>query len=215
MCKAHTVLQELQGVELMLHKMAFQLSNKVVALLLNNCTVKAYLCNQGSTASSFILRIACYILNLANLQTYPSQCGNWKLVLEWNILPCIAEAVFQLWGQPEVDLLASSHSNKCLHYCILKNALPLGTVRLMLSILLGHSRELCFLLHFSPGSIQVNMSQVNSDFYSKGTFLDGGFKLPTVLNMFEDILPHYPIINKSCFRCFGGPGAQGFWINAA
>ena len=37
----------------MLHKMAFMLSGKVVALHLDNSTTKTYLCNQVGTASTF------------------------------------------------------------------------------------------------------------------------------------------------------------------
>ena len=51
MPKVHLGLQKLQALELVLHKMAFQLSDKVVALHLNNGTAKGYLCNQGGTAS--------------------------------------------------------------------------------------------------------------------------------------------------------------------
>ena len=47
MCRAYTALQELQAVAMILHRMAFQLSSKVVALHLDNSTAKAYLCNQG------------------------------------------------------------------------------------------------------------------------------------------------------------------------
>ena len=38
---------------MMLHRMVFCLSGKVVALLLDNSIEKAYLCNQGGTVSPF------------------------------------------------------------------------------------------------------------------------------------------------------------------
>ena len=50
----------------MLHKMAFQLSNEMVALHLDNSMAKAYLCSQDGTAPLFLSRLACSILNLAN-----------------------------------------------------------------------------------------------------------------------------------------------------
>ena len=59
MCRAHIALQELQAVAMMLCRMAFCLSGKVVALLSDNSTAKAYLCNQGGTASPFLSRLAC------------------------------------------------------------------------------------------------------------------------------------------------------------
>ena len=68
MCKMHISLQELQAVALMPCKMAFRLSSNVVALHLDNCTVKAYLCNQGGTSSLFLSRLAYHIFNLADKQ---------------------------------------------------------------------------------------------------------------------------------------------------
>ena len=64
MCKVHITLKELQAVDMMLHRMAFQLSGKVVALHLDNCTANAYLCHQGGTISPFLLRLDCQILSL-------------------------------------------------------------------------------------------------------------------------------------------------------
>ena len=66
MCKAHIILQELQAVGLVLGKMAFQLSSKVVALHLDHSIVEAYLQNQGGTASLFLSRYLFCILNLVN-----------------------------------------------------------------------------------------------------------------------------------------------------
>ena len=47
--------------------MAFCLFSKVVALYLDNSTAKAFLCCQGDTASTFLSRLTCDILNLANM----------------------------------------------------------------------------------------------------------------------------------------------------
>ena len=58
LCKTHIALQELQAVAIMLCRMAFHLSSKVVALYLDNSTAKAYLCNQGGTMSPFLSRMA-------------------------------------------------------------------------------------------------------------------------------------------------------------
>ena len=35
----------------------------------------------------------------------------------------IAQVIFQIMGQPEVDLVASSHTTQCKHYYILENPL--------------------------------------------------------------------------------------------
>ena len=76
--RAHIALQELQAVAVMLRRMAFCLSGKVVALHLDNSTVKAYLCNQGSTVSPFLSRLACrqaWYYPSSSIHSYPPQCG--------------------------------------------------------------------------------------------------------------------------------------------
>ena len=66
MCRAHIALQELQPVAMMLCRMAFHLSSKVVSLHFDNSTAKAYLCNQGGIVSPFLSRLACQILSLTD-----------------------------------------------------------------------------------------------------------------------------------------------------
>ena len=108
-------------------------------LHLDNSTAEAYLCNQGCTVSSFLSRLACQILSLTdkhgitlipayiltklNVETdYLSQ--GWMLP-EWHLLPQVAQAAFHLWGLPEVDLVASSHTTECQDYYTLEFLLPL------------------------------------------------------------------------------------------
>ena len=55
-------------IAMMLHRMAFHLSGKAVALYLDNGTAKAYLCNEGGTVSPFPSRLACWILSLTDKQ---------------------------------------------------------------------------------------------------------------------------------------------------
>ena len=50
----------------MVLRIAFHLSRKVDALHLVKRTTKAYLYNHGGTASLFLSRIVCHILNLAD-----------------------------------------------------------------------------------------------------------------------------------------------------
>ena len=128
------------AVALKLCKMAFRLSGKVAALCLESSTAKAYLCNQGHIAFLFLSRLAYHILNLANkhgitlIQAYMHTHLNLeayyllrgRLVLEWHLLPCIAQVAFHLWGPSEVDLLVSSPTNQCQQYYTLENPLPLG-----------------------------------------------------------------------------------------
>ena len=65
-CRAHIALWDLQAIAMMVHRIAFCLSGKVVVLPLDNSTAKAYLCNQGGTVSPFLSRLACRILSLTN-----------------------------------------------------------------------------------------------------------------------------------------------------
>ena len=66
-------LHGLQAFAMMLHRMAFWLSGKMVSLQLDNSAVKAYLCNQGGTVSPFLSRLACWILSLSNKHCISSQ----------------------------------------------------------------------------------------------------------------------------------------------
>ena len=58
MHSVYTALQELQAITLILHRMAFCLSGKVV-LQLDNSTAKASLCNQGGTVQFSLSSLAC------------------------------------------------------------------------------------------------------------------------------------------------------------
>ena len=141
LARAHIALQELQAVAIMLHRMAFCVSGKVVALHLDN---SACLCNQGGTVSPFLSRLACQILSLTNKHgisllpaCIPTHLNveadflskDW-LLLEWHLFPHVVQAAFHLWGLLEVDLLASSHSTQCQHYFTLETPLPLGALGL-------------------------------------------------------------------------------------
>ena len=144
MCRAHNALQELQAVAMMLYMMAFCLSGKVMALHLDNNTAKIYLCNQGGTVSTFLSRLACWILSLtdkhgitlipAYIPTHLNVGANYlsqdQMLLEWHLLPQVAQAAFHLWGLSEVDLLASSCSTQCQHYYTLESPLPPGVLEL-------------------------------------------------------------------------------------
>ena len=88
----------------MLHQMAFYLSGKVVALHLDNNTVKAYLCNQGGTVSPFLSRLACWILSLTDkhgitlipacihthLNVEAIYLSQDQMLPEWHLLPLMA-----------------------------------------------------------------------------------------------------------------------------
>ena len=100
-----------------------------------NCTAKAYLWNQGGTISPFLSRLACQILSVTEKHSiilipayipthlnveanYPSQE---QLLPVWHLLPCVAQAAFQLWCLPKVGLLVSSHTMQCQQYYTMEN----------------------------------------------------------------------------------------------
>ena len=109
----------------------------MVTIYLENGATKAYLCNQSGTSSLFLSRLDCHILNLGNkhvialivayTHTHFNVEANYLLqgrwVPEWYLLPHIAQEVYQLWGQPGVDLFASSCTNQCKHYYTLERIL--------------------------------------------------------------------------------------------
>ena len=142
---------------MMLCRVAFQYSSKVVAFYFNNSTAKLYLCNQGDTVSPFLFRLACQILSLTdkhsitlipayiptNLNVEANYLSQGWLLLEWHLMPHIAQAAFQLWGLPEVDLLASSHSTQCQHYHTFKTPLALGGCCIMHELVYSCALVIC------------------------------------------------------------------------
>ena len=214
MCRAHIALWELQGIAMMLHRMAFHLPGKLVALHFNNSTVKAYLCNQGGTVSPFLSRMACWILSLTDKHSItlipayiPTHLNveadylSWDWMLpEWHLLLQVAKAVFHLWGLPEVDLVASSHSTQCQHYYTLESPLPLRALGL-------NAFNHPWMFHVSymfppPALVPLVLSKFLEE-HVKGQlrwlilvapcWMEAPW-LPTVLNMLADIPQQRPII---------------------
>ena len=214
MFRAHIALQELQAVTMMLCRMAFCLSGKVVALYLDNSTEKAYMCNQGGTLSPFLSRLACQILSLtdkhsitlipAYIPTHLIVEANYlsqgQLLLEWHLLPQMAQVAFCLWGLPQVDLLASCHTTQCQHYYTLQTPLPLGALGLNI---FNHPWMYQVSYVFPPlALVPLVLSKFLAE-HVKGQlrllilvapcWLEAPW-LPTVLNILADVPWHYPII---------------------
>ena len=209
------LMQELQAVALILHKMVFWLSHKVVALHLDNSPAKAYLYNQGGTASVFLSRITSSILNLANkhgiiLPAYiPTHLNveadylSWEgLVSEFHLLSHIAQAVFQPWHQS--DLLASSSGSlgvKCFQpYLDISGELNVSSFCIS-----SHSS-----VHISGRT--CNRSTQNT--YSSGTLFAGS---SLALHSFQKCWKTLLTVSyhkKSPYGYFGRLGAQGSTITA-
>ena len=232
--RAHIALEELDAVAIMLHRMAFCLSGKVVALHLDNSTMKAYLCNQGGTVSPFLSRLACQIQSLTDkhgitlLPAYiPTHLNveadylSWdELLSEWHLLPQVAQAAFCLWGLPEVDLLASSHSTQCQHYFTLKTPLPLGGLGVeCLQPSLEISGKLCVSSSGSGPSCSVQVSGRTCQwsaqtFDSGGTMLDGSSLASHHSQHVGGCSLAVSHHKRSCCGCFSRTGTQGSAISA-
>ena len=213
-CRDHIALQELHTIAMMLYRMAFHLFGKVVALHLDNSTVKAYLCNQGGTVSPFLSRLACCILSMtdkhvstltpAYISTHlnvEAKYLSWDWMLqEWHLVPQVAQAAFHLWGLPEVDLLSSSHSTQCQDYYTLETALSLGSLGLNA---FNHpwTFQVSYVFH-PPALFPLVLSKFLAD-HVKGQlrhlilvtqcWMEAPW-LPTVLNMLADVPWQYLII---------------------
>ena len=214
MCRVHIALQELQVIAMMLCRMAFCLSGKVVVLHLDNSNAEAYLCNQGGTVSPFLSRLACQILSLTDKHSitlipayipthlnveadYLSQ--DWML-LEWHLLPQVAQAAFHLWGLPEVDLLTSSHCPQCQHYYTLQSPLPLGSLGLntfnhpwMFQVSYMFPPPAFVPLVLSKFLLEHVKGQIRWLILVAPCWMEAPW-LPTVLNMLSDVPQLCPII---------------------
>ena len=229
MCRAHIALQELHVVAVMLHRMAFCLSGKVVALHLDNSSAKVYLCNQGGTVSPFLSRLACQILSLTNkhgITLLPGYIPNhlnveadflsqdW-LLLEWHLLSQVAQAALCLWGLPEVDLLASSCYTQCQHYFTLETPLPLGTLGLnafshpwnfQASYVFPPLALVCLVL--SKFLVEHVNGQLRHLLLVAPCWMEAPW-LPTVLNMLADVPQQCPIIKDLIMDVLVGQVPKG------
>ena len=161
MCRANIALQELQAVAMMLYRMAFCSSDKVVALHLDNSTAKAYLCNEGGTVFPILSRLSWQILSLtdkhgitlipayipthlsmeADYLSWYQMLPEWHLSLRW-LKQLFTFGAFQRWTCWHflVPLNASIITPWNLHYLW-------GSWDWMPSTILGCSRQVtCFLL---------------------------------------------------------------------
>ena len=234
MCRAHIALQELQAATMMLCKMAFCLSGKVVVLHLDNSMAKAYFCNQEGTVSPFLSRLACWILSLTNkhgitllpayipthLNVEADYLSQDQMLLEWHLLPQVAQAAFHIWGLPEVDLLASSCSTQCQLYYTLESPLPLGALGLNA---FNHLWMFQVVYMFPPPTlVPLVLSRFLAE-HVKGQLRQLILVVPCWME--GSLAPHssqhvcrcslaVPHHKRSHHGCLSRPGAHGFAISA-
>ena len=203
--RVHIALQELQAVAIMLHRMAFCLSGKVVALHLDNSTAKAYLCNQGGTVFPFLSRLACQILSLTNkhgitllpayipthLNVEADFLSQDQMLLEWHLLPQVAQAAFHLWVQrwTSWNLLILLNAN-IISLWKLHCLWGLGVECLQPSLEI--SGKLCVSSSNSGPSCSVQVSSRTCQWSTQTLFLVASCwmeapLLPTILNMLADV----------------------------
>ena len=181
--------------------------------------------------SPFLSRLACCILSLTNkhgitlIPAYiPTHLNveadylfwDW-LLLEWHLLPQADKAAFHLWGLPEMDLLASSHSTQCQHYFTLETPLPLGALGLNA---FSHpwTFQVCVSSSDSGPSCSVQVSgrtcqQSTQTFDSGGTMLDGGSLASHHSQHVSRCSSAVSHCKRSHHGCLGRPGSQGSAIS--
>ena len=196
---------------------------------LDNSTAKVYLCNQGGTVSPFLSRLACRILSLTDkhgitllpayipthLNVEADFLSQDQMLLEWHLLPQVAQAVFHIWGLPEVDLLASSHSTQCQHYFTLETLLPLGVLGLN-----AFSHPWKFQVRYvfpSPALVPLVLSKflaehVNGQLRHLLLVAPCWMEAPwlsTVLNMLVDICWQCPLVKDLIMNVLVGQALKG------
>ena len=112
----------------------------------------------------------------------------------------MVQAAFHLWGLPEVDLLASSHSTECQHYCIMESPLPLGALGLnafkhpwMFQVSYVFPPPALVPLVLSKFLAECVKSQLIPLILMASCCMEAPW-LPTALNMLADIPQQCPII---------------------
>ena len=202
--------RELQVVALMMHRMAFHLSHKLVVLHLDNSTAGAYLCNEGdmkmlyilySFQTSLLLRI--WLTNQTAITIYiPTHLpleANYllqaRLVLEWYLFSACSLSNLSILGSTRGGLVS------ILMYQSMPAVLYIGN--LMTSWILwvkyfqpslAVSGQFCVSCScISPNTFVLisrricNKLMQTSDFHC--SLLDLGFWFPTVSCILENI-PH-------------------------
>ena len=184
---------------------------------------------KGGTLSPFLSRLACQILSLTdkhgitllpayipthlNVEAdYPSQD---EVLLEWHLLPQMAQAAFHLWDLPEVDLLTSSWCTQCQHYNTMESSLPLGALGLN-----AFNHPWTFQISYifpPPALVPLVLSKFLAE-HIKGQlrhlilvapcWMEAPW-LPTVLSMLVDIPQWYPIIKDLVVDVFVGQVLKG------
>ena len=182
--------------------------------------------------SPFLTRLACQILSLSDKHSInciaayipilfnveANYLTHGQLLLEWHLLPLMAQAAFCLWGLPEVDLLASSHTMQCQHFNTFETLLHMGALGLNA---FNHPWmfQVSYIFPF-PALIPLVLSMFLAE-HVKGQlrllilvvpcWMEAPW-LPTVLNMLADVPQHCPIIEDLVMDVSVGHWLKGLHI---
>ncbi|KAI8442411.1 hypothetical protein MSG28_005925 [Choristoneura fumiferana] len=120
----HSNLKELYAVYGAISRHQQRLGNAHILVQSDNRTLVAYIRNEGGTRSLALLELTTKLLELTSqlnvtisaaylpgrYNGIADRLSRNRPVPEWHLLPPASEAVFRIWGVPEVDLFASSES---------------------------------------------------------------------------------------------------------
>ena len=128
----HINVQELLSAERVLVHFSSIIQNRTILLSMDNSTAVAYLKKQGGTHSKELMLIAYRILAFleqlntllvcrhipGRLNVHADRISRQGQILgtEWSIHPRITQALWQVWGTPQIDLFATRFNNKVPTY---------------------------------------------------------------------------------------------------
>ena len=232
--RAHIALQELQAVAVMLRRMAFCLSGRVVALHLDNSTAKAYLCNPRWYSVSFSFQAGLpdtesdqqtWYYPSSSIHSYPPQCGG-RFSVSGSPAPGVAPStssgsgsflplgpsrggpagIFSFYSMPALFHFGNSTAFGGLGVECLQPSLEI-------------SGKLCVPSSTSGPSCSVQVSsrtcqRSTQTFASGGSMLDGG---SLASHSSQHAGRHSSVVShrkRSRHGCLGRPGAQGSVVSA-
>jgi mRNA-degrading endonuclease HigB of HigAB toxin-antitoxin module len=132
----HINFLELEAVYLALKHFLPELKSKQILIRSDNMTVIHYLNKQGGTKSEKLCNLTRKIWLLAIQSQIILRAAHLKGELnyladslsrraiqssEWSLNPLIVQKIFQVWGQPMIDLFATVQNRQCLVFCSWKN----------------------------------------------------------------------------------------------
>lgn len=126
----HSNVKELFAVYSAISRHQMLLQNAHILVQSDNRTLVAYIRNEGGTRSLALLELTTRLLELTKrlnvtlsaaylpgrYNGIADRLSRNRPVPEWHLLPPASEAVFRLWGVPNIDLFASKETAIVDHY---------------------------------------------------------------------------------------------------